>query len=103
MPAFPNVALLGPIQQSCNNGWFFMYTYATISNQLHKDSGPHQTEQDAELALEKMKKDYEATGHVVYRANTQDDRHATQRFLQEVAEFVTAEDDEEYPEADRDR
>lgn len=104
MPAFPNVAVLGPIQSSRNNDWFFIYTNATISHQLHKDSGPHQTEQDAELALENMRKDYEDSGYVVYRARTQEDRHATQRFLQEVAEFVTAEDDEEeYPEADRDR
>lgn len=103
MPAFPNVALLGPIQQSRTNDWFFIYTHATISHQLHKNSGPHQTEQDAELALEKMKNDYEATGHVVYRANNQDDRHATQRFLQEVVEFVTGEDDDVCPSADRDR
>ena len=94
MLAFPNVAVLGPIQQSSNNNWFFIYTHATISHQLHKDSGPHQTEQDAELALDQMKNDYEATGHVVYRARTQEDRHATQTFLREVAEFVTHDDDD---------
>jgi hypothetical protein len=95
MPAFPNVAVLGPIQSSRNNEWFFIYTHATISHQLHKDSGPHQTEQDAELALEMMKKDYEDSGHVVYRARTQEDRHATQAFLREVTEYVTSETDDE--------
>lgn len=119
MAQFPKAAILGPIQPSRNNDWFFIYTNATVSHQLHKDSGPHQSEQEAELALEKMKNDYKDSGFVVYRAHTQDGRHATQTFHREVAEFVADDDDEEYlelaefvttedeneeyPEADRDR
>lgn len=95
MPAYPNVAVLGPIVPNPHDQFVFTYSTADIGCIQHKSSGPHSTEQEADLALKQMQAELKDSGHIVYHARSQEDRGSAIAFLRAVTEYVTSEDDKD--------